>query len=267
MLAGRPEPDPADEAPLRLADARSSTSTASRARHARRGRRRAAHRRSRPPQDLRALRAPARPLPRARRRRAADLRSDRAQPRHGRRLARARRPAGRLGLGPARRAAPRSVAQGPDGERTIAIDDFFLGPVHDGARARRDPHRGARPRSGRRARAAPTSSSSARSATSPPRRSRVHVSLANGTRRARSGSRSPASARRTSAPARPRRRSRGAEPTDEAIEEAARLAAEAAEPQRRQPRHRRVQAQRRAGVHRARPADSIAAAQAGEEDR
>ena len=57
----RPEPDPADEAPLRLAATRSSTSTASTgSTRSRRGRRRPAHRRARPPQGLRALRAPRR---------------------------------------------------------------------------------------------------------------------------------------------------------------------------------------------------------------
>ena len=44
------------------------------------------------------------------------------------RVAGARRSAGRLGLRAAGRRRARSVAQGPGGTRTIAIDDFFVGP-------------------------------------------------------------------------------------------------------------------------------------------
>ena len=92
----------------------------------------AADRRARPAQDVRAVRSAARPLPAPRRRRAADLRPDRAQPRHGLRLARARRPAGRLGLRDARGAGRRSSRGSTSGER----DDPDRradpgGPVHD----------------------------------------------------------------------------------------------------------------------------------------
>ena len=101
----RAEPDPADEAPLRrrrraLVDINRHRRISTRSRE---DGRRPADRRARPAQGVRALGAPARALRRARRRGAADLRPDRAQPRHGLRLARARRPAGRLGLGDARR--------------------------------------------------------------------------------------------------------------------------------------------------------------------
>ena len=62
------------------------------------------------------------------RRRAADRRPDRAQPRHAGRLAVPRRPAGRLGL----RWSPRSAAtwsrRARGGRRTIAITDFVTGP-------------------------------------------------------------------------------------------------------------------------------------------
>ena len=191
--------------------------------------RRAAHRRARAPQGVRALRAAGRPLRRAWGRRAADLRPARAQPGHGRRLAGARRPAGRLGLGPDGAPMPASWLRAPAGgarsrSRTSSRD--------------RSPRRSSRtrcsPRSACRIRApgpaAPISSSSAGSATSP--RSAWPCTCRSTTARCgRAGIALTAvgptqHARR----ARPRTRSRAPTLDDDAIDEAARLAAEAAEP-------------------------------------
>ena len=101
------------------------------------------------------------------RRRAADRRPDRAQPRHAGRLAVPRRPAGRLGLGghgarrPRRRAGAERPAHDP-GRR------LRHRPVPERARLRRDRGRGRHPGAEGRRRPAATSSWSAGSATSPP---------------------------------------------------------------------------------------------------
>ena len=117
--------------------------------------------------DCETLGDAARALRRPRRRRAADLRPDRAQPRHRRRLAHARRPAGRLGLGAARHRRPaRGHLLGRHAHDPARR--ALPGPVHDEPAAERDRDRRPGPGPRRAAPAAPTSSSSARSATSPP---------------------------------------------------------------------------------------------------
>ena len=162
-----------------------------------RGERRAHVRGARPPQDVRALAAAPRPLRAPRRRGAADLGPARPQPRHRRGLARARRPAGRLGLGDARLGAE-VTPQGAAASATIPIDELLLGPFTTSLGRRRDRS----PRSAcpipARARAAPTSSSSARSATSRPSASPFRSRL-DAVPCRRPGSRSPASRRPTCA--------------------------------------------------------------------
>ena len=116
---------------------------------------RCADRRARPPPRLRALRAPPRPLPTARRCGAPRGRPDRPEPRHRLRLARARRPAGRLGLGHAR-GARRGRRKGARRRAHDRHRRSHHGPVHDEPRAGRGDHRGPRSRSRGRGRAAPT---------------------------------------------------------------------------------------------------------------
>ena len=65
------------------------------------------------------------------RRRAADRRPDRPQPRHAGRLAVPRRPAGRLGVGGACRSAAPSSRKGPGGRRSIPMADFVTGPFQN----------------------------------------------------------------------------------------------------------------------------------------
>ena len=111
-------------------------------------------RRARPAQDVRAVGAARRAVRRARRRRAADLGSDRAEPRHRLRLARARRPAGRLGLGDAGGAAPRWSRAAPTASARSRSTSSSRGRSRRSSRADGDRDRGARPRSRARARAA-----------------------------------------------------------------------------------------------------------------
>ena len=189
----------------------------------------------------------------ARRRGAADLRPDRPQPRHGR-AARSRTPT-RRATGARRMLAVGAevVARGPGGD---AHD-----PGRRALRTGRSRRSSSRPRSSPRSafptrargRAAPTSSSSARSATSP-RSASPSTSRSRTARSGAPGSRSPASARRTSRATAAEEALAGAALDDDAIGEAARLAAEAAQPRSRHPRQRGVQAKRRPRLHRARPA-------------
>ena len=148
----RPEPHPAHETAVRGADGAHRHQRRRRPRRRDRLRsRRHRHRRTGPPQGLRAVRASARALCDPRPCGAADLRPDRAKPRDGVRLARARRPAGRLGVGAARGGRG---GRDPRTGRRVAHELHRRSarrPVHDDARAERDHHRGTRPRPGGRA--------------------------------------------------------------------------------------------------------------------
>ena len=64
------------------------------------------------------------------------------------------------------------VLTGPNGERVVKADGFFVGLYETQLAARRDPDADPHPGSRRRAAAGRTASSSARPATSPPRRPR-----------------------------------------------------------------------------------------------
>ena len=183
------------------------------------------------------------------------------------RVAGARRPAGRLGLGAARRSAPRWSRRGPDGD------------AHD-------PDRRALPRARSRRRSSPTEIVDRGPRPRPGRRAggtylklerkvgdfatvgvAVHVTLDERQRRA---GRHRAHRRRPDATSGPREAEEAlagarARPTRRSTRRPAGRRGRGAA--RRHPRHRRVQAQRRAGVHRARPADGSRSGAAPREER
>ena len=145
----RPEPHPAHETAVRGAGGAHRHQRRHRPRRRDRVRsRRHRDRRAGPPQGLRTVRASARALCDPRACGAADLRPDRAKPRDGVRLARARRPAGRLGVGAARGwrggRDPRTGRRVPHEHHRRSARRA----VHDDARAERDHHRGTGPRPG-----------------------------------------------------------------------------------------------------------------------
>ena len=214
-------------------------------------RRRPRDRRARPPQGLRALRASARALCDPRPCGAADRRPDRAQPRDGVRLARARRPAGRLGVGACSRPARRSRSADRAARRARSpIDDFLAGPFmttlapNEIITEVRVPDPG--PRAGgtylkleRKVGDFATVGVA------------VHVALSNGTDRPGPASRSRASVPPTCARGRPRRRSSGALPTRPRSRRRRELAAEAAQPRDDVRGTAEFKRQRRPRLHRA----------------
>ena len=168
------------------------------------------------------------------------------------RLARACRSAGRLGIGDARGRAPRSSREARTASARFRSTSCSWARSRPRSSRTRSSPRCASPTRAR-ARAAPTSSSSARSATSRPPAS-PFTSRCRTARSGRRGSRSPASARRTCARDEAEQALAGAALDDEAIAEAARLAAEAA---RRRTDVRGTEEYKRnvdPRVHRARPA-------------
>ena len=189
----------------------------------------ASHRRPRAPQDLRALGAPARPLRHARRRGAADLRPDRPQPRHRLRLARARRPAGRLGLGRCSRSTPRWSRGARAGRARSPSRELFQGPFMTSLEPTEIDHRGARARPGpARGRHLPQARAQGRRLRHRRRRG-APSSLAERQRR-RAGIALTGVGATNLGPPPPRTRSPARSSTDEAIAERGRLAAEAAQP-------------------------------------
>ena len=127
------------------------------------------------------------------------------------------------------------VARSPTGNRTIAIDDLFVGLFETSLAARRDPHRDPDPEAERRRAAAPTSRSSARSATTRSRRSPCSSS-STGPRHARQIQHIGIRIGLTNVSAIPQRAKAaeaaltGKQPTDDVLEAAGRAAAAECDP-------------------------------------
>ena len=196
---------------------------------------------------------------------AADLRPDRPKPRDGVRLARARRPAGRLGVGAAR---GRRGGRDPRTGRRVPHELHRRSarrPVHDDARGRTR----SSPRCASRTRAARAGGTYLKLERKVGDFATVGVAVhVVALERARSPG--PASPSPASVPTNMRARAAeealaGRAPDEDAIKEAARAGGRGRRAPRRRARDGRVQAERRARLHRARAAPGRCRGPAGQE--